>query len=86
MSIGVCGALDEDTDEGAVEEGGGGGGPARDGCISCVLDMRQSAEEGVIGAEDAGAEGAQTVLPPPVLADCLSRIFMVPRKVQADAQ
>lgn len=75
----MCGALDEDTEEGPAEEGGG---------ASEEVGRRQSAEEGVIGPEDdcGTADWEQAALPPPVaFGDCLSRIFIVLHVLQMPA-
>ena len=81
MSIGVCGALDEDTEDGAVEDDG----TASDG-ISCEFGMRQSPEDGVSEPEADGVDEGQAALAPfAALGDCLSRMFIVPN-MQSSAQ
>lgn len=72
----MCGALDDDTEEGPTEEGGGA---ESEGRSEEELGMRQSAEEGVLGPED----WPQEALPPPVaFGDCLSRMFIVVHVLQ----
>lgn len=86
MSSGVCGALDEDTEDGPTEEGGGA--ECEEGSSEEELGSRQSAEEGVIGPEDGScpADWAQAALPPPVaFGDCLSRMFIVLHVLQMSA-
>ncbi len=79
----MCGALEEDTEEGPTEEGGGGGAESEEGISADELPRRQSAEEGVMGPPwtlggCTEEDWAQATLPPPVpFGDCLSRMFML---------